>query len=222
MNPKAIIFDFDGIITDTEPMHMEAWLSVLEPLGISFGDEEYREHYLGITDHDLLESVSKIHKRHFTDAQMADLIEDKIKASMQLLEHDIPLMPAAQDIIPELARRYRIAICSGAMRCEIEYILRHLGWTNIFNPIMASDSVKKGKPDPEGYIRTIEELVDKGRDLILPEQILAVEDAPRGIAAAKAAGLRCIAINNIYDRGELGGADWIFDSLADIDFEDLG
>ncbi|HPM41743.1 MAG TPA: HAD hydrolase-like protein, partial [bacterium] len=69
MEIKALVFDFDGVITDTEPVHMEAWLAVFEPMGISFDEEEYRENYLGLNDRDFLDAVSRIHGRHFDDAE---------------------------------------------------------------------------------------------------------------------------------------------------------
>jgi len=221
MNFKALIFDFDGIITDTEPIHMEAWLEVFEPLGISFGEDEYREHYLGLTDRDFLDEVGRIHSHYFSDADKNDLIQEKTVASIRLLEHNVPLLPGASELISSASEKYILAICSGANRGEIEFILRHLRWENIFNPIIASDSVKKGKPDPEGYIRALEGIIKRSTDIILPEYVLAIEDSPKGIRAAKMAGLRCLAVRNSYEDEQLKEADWIVDSLSDFDPEEL-
>ncbi len=221
MKLKAIIFDFDGIITDTEPVHMEAWLAALEPLGVSFDEDEFHDNYIGMNDRDMLDVLSQIHKRHFSDADKANLIDAKLLASMNMLEHSIPLIPGVSDVIPELAQKYLLSICTGAMRSEVEFILRHLGWSDFFKPIVASDSVQRGKPDPEGYIRAVDGLIDRSENLLLPENVIAIEDSPKGIRAAKDAGLTCIAISNTHSIEQLKGADQIYPSLADVIFEEI-
>lgn len=222
MDIKALVFDFDGVITDTEPVHMEAWLSVLENLGISFDEEEYRLNYLGLNDRDFLDAVGRIHGRHFDDAEKADLIGQKSEGALRMLEHDIPLLPGVREFVEEEASRGRLlAICSGANRGEIEYILRRLKWRDLFDPIIASDSVVRGKPDPEGYIRALEGLQKKAKDLLLPENIVAIEDSPKGVAAAKAAGMRCVAVGLGFAPEELAQADGIFPSLAEVDLKAL-
>jgi beta-phosphoglucomutase len=218
---KALIFDFDGIITDTEPIHMEAWQGVLEPLGIWFDEEEYRAHYLGCNDRDFLDAVGRIHSHYFSDADKARLIEQKAVASRNLLEHDIPLLPGVADFVAAAADHYLLAICSGASKGEIEFILHRLKWEKRFDPIVAGESVKRGKPDPEGYIRALEGLQERADEIILPEHCLAVEDSPKGVLAARAAGLRCLAVGNSYPAEELSGANWVVGSLAEVELETL-
>lgn len=218
---KALIFDFDGIMTDTEPVHMEAWLDVLEPLGISFDEEEYRTNYIGRSDRDFLGEVSRIHRHHFSDAEKADLIETKIRATINLLEHDMPLLPGVEEFVLGAANRYLLAICSGANKSEIEFILRRLRWTDFFEPIISGESVRKGKPDPEGYIRALEGLNERTDDVIMAADVIAIEDSPKGIAAAKATGMQCLAVSNSYPASELAGADRVVASLADVDLDSL-
>ncbi len=218
---KALVFDFDGIITDTEPVHMEAWQDVLEPLGVFVEDDEFHKDYIGLNDRDFLEAVSHAHKHYFSDIEKADLIERKAAATVSMLEKEIPLLPGVADFIGQVRSKYPLAICSGANRGEIEFILKHLKWHGYFDPIIASDSVKKGKPDPEGYIRAYEAIVEKSGAPILAHEVIAIEDSPRGIAAAKAAGLRCLAVSNSFDRKILKDADWIVDSLADANLTEF-
>lgn len=218
---KAIIFDLDGVITDTEPIHFEAWQAVLDPLGISFGEDEYRANYIGLNDRDFLDAVSRVHKHHFDEAEKDELIIDKVVNSIALLEHDVPVLPGVRDFVAAEAKERMFAICSGANRSEIEIILKHLKWEGLFNPIIAPDSVKKGKPDPEGYIRAIEGLVERSNGVCLPENIIAIEDSPKGIKAAKSAGIRCLAVGNSYQKDALKEADWVFDSLADVSVDQL-
>ncbi|MFH0800113.1 MAG: HAD family phosphatase [Pseudomonadota bacterium] len=218
---KALIFDFDGVITDTEPVHMEAWQGVLEPLGIEFGEEEYRAHYIGLNDRDFLDAVGHIHSRYFDDVEKARLIEVKLVSSMSLLGQDIPLIDGVADFVEAESKRRLFAICSGAQRGEIEFILRHLKWASLFDPVIASDSVKRGKPDAEGYIRAIEALTERATDMILPQEMLAIEDSPKGIAAAHAAGIKCLAIQGTFGTGDISSADWVALSLADVNIDDL-
>ncbi len=218
---EAFVFDFDGIITDTEPVHMEAWQGVLEGQGIDFGEEEYRQHYIGLNDRDFLEAVCRVHNRHLDDNEKADLIERKSIASIDLLRKEVPLIPGVREFIEAVRGQQLLAICSGANRGEIDFILRHAKLTGIFDPIVASDSVKRGKPDPEGYIRALEGLQERKGGVVLAEQVVAIEDSPRGVAAAKAAGLRCLAVLTTFDRSELAAADWIVESLSDVEPGDL-
>lgn len=214
---KALVFDFDGVITDTEPVHMDAWLGVLESLGIDFGEEEYRGSYLGLNDRDFLDAVGRIHGHHFSPADKANLIEQKSMAVMTMLEHDIPLLPGVREFVAEAGRSRLLSICSGAGHGEIEFILHRLKWKDLFAPVIAAESVTKGKPDPEGYIRALEGLQQLATELLLPAEVLAVEDSPKGIAAAKAAGLRCLAVSNSYPPEILKDADWVVASLAEFD-----
>jgi HAD superfamily hydrolase (TIGR01509 family) len=219
MKTKAIIFDFDGIITDTEPIHMDSWLCVLEPLGISFDEDEYRKNYLGLNDKDFVESVSHRHGCHLDDVQRTDLVEAKAVESLKRLEHDIPLMPGVKEFVQTVAEKYQLAICSGALKSEIDYILKRLGWIEKFRPIISAESVKKGKPDPEGYIRTIEGLSSIKGAAISAENIVAIEDSPKGVKAAKSAGIRCIAVANTYDASELFSADMVAKTISDVDMD---
>lgn len=218
---QGLVFDFDGIITDTEPVHMEAWQSVLEVQGIDFGEAEYRQHYLGLNDRDFLDAVGRIHGRHFEDGQKKELIDLKTTVSLDLLREEVPLLPGVKEFIDKARQRLLLAICSGANRSEIDFILKHAHLNNIFDPIIAADSVRHGKPNPEGYIRALEGLQERLGDVVLAEQVVAIEDSPKGIAAAKAAGLKCLAVLNSFDRTELAQADWIVESLEEVELDDL-
>lgn len=218
---KALVFDFDGIITDTEPVHMEAWQGVLEPLGVFIEEEEFKTQYVGLNDRDFLDVVSKNHKHYFEDAERMDLIERKSAATIELLQKEIPLLPGVREFIEGASDGHLMAICSGANRGEIEFILKHLKWTEVFAPIVASDSVTRGKPDPEGYIRALEGLNERAGTVVLADEALAIEDSPKGIAAAKAAGLRCLAVKNSFSSSDLSEADWVVDSLAEVVLNEL-
>ncbi len=217
MTIKAIIFDFDGIITDTEPIHFDAWLAVLEPMGITFDDDIYHREYIGLTDNDFLNAVAKNSKIYWDANQKKQLIDDKTQYCLSSLSQKVPLLPGVEEFVKHVNQHYPLAICSGANRSEIEFILHQLKWPSIFNPIIASDSVGKGKPDPEGYIRAFENISQRIEENILPGQVMAIEDSPKGIAAAKAAGLFCVGVSNSYDALYLKQADIVVDTILNID-----
>jgi len=221
MTIKALIFDFDGVLTDTEPIHMNAWLSALESLGISFTEEDYKNFYIGLNDRDFLDEVGRRNSIHFDDAQKTDLIEIKAATCMESLKLEIPLIPGVKEFIEKSSKKYMLAICSGALRSEIEFILKKSGLFNYFSVVISSESVKKGKPDPEGYIRALEEVQKISPSVILADEVAAIEDSPKGIEAARKAGLKCIGVTNSYPRAELNSANLVVDSLAELDFADF-
>jgi HAD superfamily hydrolase (TIGR01509 family) len=221
MTKKALIFDFDGIITDTEPIHMEAWLAVLEPYGVVFNEDEAKANYVGLNDRDFLTAISRIHGVHFNENERNDLIQDKGVATLNLLEHDIPLISGVDDFIDKVSERYLLAICSGAQRGEIDFILKHLKWSGRFAPIVSSENVSKGKPDPEGYIRALEGLQARTDENLVAADVVAIEDSPKGIEAARLAGLKCIAVTNSFPVSELGNANIIVADLNELSFQDI-
>lgn len=221
MTIKALIFDFDGVLTDTEPIHMDAWLSALEPLGISFTLDDYKKYYIGLNDRDFLDEIGRRASVHFEDIQKTDLIAEKAAICMKSLEHSIPTIPGVKEFIEEASSRYLMAICSGALRNEIEFILKRMGIMDKFSPIISSESVGRGKPDPEGYIRALEGIQERSSTAILADEVAAVEDSPKGVVAAHSAGLKCVAVTNSYHREMLSSADLVVDSLLELDLSVL-
>jgi HAD superfamily hydrolase (TIGR01509 family) len=217
---RALIFDFDGVITDTEPVHMKAWLEVLKPLGISFGIKEYNENYLGLNDRDFLDAVGRIHNRPFPSEEKNALIGKKFEKSLAVLNRGIPLLEGVEDFIRLMREKYLFAICSGANKNEVSFILKKLGWTELFNPIVTQEDVKKGKPDPEGYNLVFRRLRQRAQPHKLTvDDCLAIEDSPKGIAAAHAAGLKCLAISNTFPPSSLKEAEWVVSSLSEFKLE---
>lgn len=220
MTFKAIIFDFDGIITDTEPVHMQAWLQVFKPMGISFEKEEYDRNYLGLNDRDFLDAVGRLHGRPFPAEEKEVLIPKKLEKSLALLGRNIPVLPGVEDFVELLQKRCMFAICSGANRSEVYFVLKKMGWEKLFDPIVTQEDVQKGKPDPEGYDLVVKRLAQRSLSHdISPDDCLAIEDSPKGIAAAHAAGIKCLAISNSFPPDALTEAEWVLASLSEFELE---
>jgi beta-phosphoglucomutase len=207
---KAVIFDFDGIIVDSERLHWAAFCRVLSPLGKTISWPEYVETFIGFDDRDAfrhaLPSLGK--------TELTELIAKKTAAFQNLLESDgATALPGSVALIKHLSGNIPLAICSGALRADILPILKGLGIENAFDTIVTADDTHISKPDPAPYKLAAKNLgVTSG---------LAIEDTPAGIASAKGAGLNVLAVTNSYPPEFLTQADAIVASLEGLTLEKL-
>jgi len=216
--PEAVLFDFDGILVDTEPMHFEAFRKVLEPLGMGFPWREYVETYMGFDDRDAFREAFRVHGTDLDDANLVKLVAAKSRAFQEGLRNGVTAYPGAVAMIESLHAAGRpLALCSGALRSDIDPILARLGVARYFPVIVSADDVRKSKPDPESYALAFRRLSEThSSSLTVPGASVAVEDTPAGIRSAKGAGLRVLGVTNSYGREELAAADWIVDSLENV------
>ncbi len=209
---NAVIFDFDGIIVDSEPMHYQAFQRILEPLGKGFPWEEYCATYIGFDDRDAFREVFKAAGEKICSRDVKHLISKKAEIFQQLIrEGQATPLPGAVELIESIPRKLPIALCSGALREDIIPILGNLGIDNSFSVIVTADDTKKSKPDPAPYKLALEKL---GEDNAATA--IAIEDTPAGILSAKGAGVKVLAVTNSYDREFLLEADAVTDSLENI------
>jgi beta-phosphoglucomutase len=219
--PEAVLFDFDGILVDSEPMHHRAFNEVLEPLGMIFPWKEYVETYMGFDDRDAFREAFRAKGVGLDDATLANLVAAKSDAFLRGLRGGVTAYPGAVSLIESLrAANLPLALCSGALRSDIAPILEQLGIARCFDVIVSADDVRRSKPDPESYALAFARLSDRhGTLLTVPGKSVALEDTPAGIRSAKGAGLRVLAVTNSYGAGELAEADWIADSLENVRLE---
>lgn len=219
--PEAVFFDFDGILVDTEPMHYEAFRKVLEPRGMGFTWKDYVETYMGYDDRDAFREAFRAKGTDIDAVNLAELVVEKSRAFQDGLRNGVSAYPGAVPMIESLhAGGLPLALCSGALRSDIDPILARLGVARCFPVIVAADDVRKSKPDPESYALAFRRLSETFPSrMTTPEESIAVEDTPAGIRSAKGAGLRVLAVTNSYGAGELSGADWIIDSLENVRIE---
>ncbi len=216
--PEAVIFDFDGVMADTEPLHCDAFRKVLEPLGIGFTWREYVDRYMGFDDRDAFRNAFRLHGRTLGGRRLSRLVDAKSLVFRELIRDGVAACSGALPMIESLyADGVPMAVCSGALRADIDPILSRFGIARCFLHIVAADDVRKGKPDPEGYILAFRKLSRSRPSAVSePRKCLAVEDTPAGVEAAKRAGLSVLAVTNGHAAEELSGADAVTDSLANV------
>jgi beta-phosphoglucomutase-like phosphatase (HAD superfamily) len=219
---RAVIFDFDGVLTDSESLHLEMFQRVLRDEGIDLDRNEYYSHYLAMDDRDCFRAVYERNGRALEDIQLGRLIERKTRYFHQCIEIQVKVFPGVTKLVPELFRRFPLAIGSGALKSEIETILAKIGLRQYFQVIVSADDVSHGKPDPEIFIQALS-LLNRMETLqpIQPSECLVIEDSKGGIRGAHAAGIKCLAVTNSYPADELSQADAVVRGLDEIDISFL-
>lgn len=208
----AVIFDFDGIIVDSEPMHFDAFNEVLNPLHVEMSWEDYCETYIGFDDRDAFRTVLKNHNKPICNNEIKCLIEQKAKVfQTYILKGEAKPLPGAVELIKSIPSQLPVALCSGALREDIDPIIKKLGIADCFCQIITAEDTDKSKPDPAPY-----QLALKKLQIETPEAVIAIEDTPAGIISAKGAGLKVLAVTNSYDREYLLEADSVTDSLENV------
>jgi beta-phosphoglucomutase len=209
---RAIVFDFDGVLANSEPLHLLSYQAVLGERGITLERDEYYAHYLGFDDVTAFKVISERRGQHWSDREIAAILERKTVVFDDVVATaatDV-LYPEAAGCVRRLAAAMPLGIASGALRHEIAAVLRGAGLDECFRFIVAAGETAAGKPAPDPYRRAAE------LHGLPPEQCVAIEDSRWGIASAKGAGLRCVGITQTYPPTGLPGADAIIDSLDEF------
>jgi len=214
--PRAVLFDFDGVIADSEPLHLRVFQEVLAPLGIAISPAEYAQRYLGYDDRGVFTEALRAHGRHPTRTEVATLVADKASRFRRLLEAEVRIYPGVTSLVHALTG-VPLAVVSGALREEIEIILRRAAIRDAFQVIVGAEDVGVGKPDPEGLLVACAALAP---DLAAAECVV-IEDSPPGIEAARRAGMRSVAVTNSYPAAALCDADRVVATLENLTLEDL-
>jgi len=214
----ATIFDFNGVLVDDELVHRDAFRDVLDPLGIAFTDQEYVDRYLGFDDAGAFRAMLADAGRPGADAEIEILCRAKRPFYMGRAEANLVIFEGAERVVRQSADRGPVAIVSGALRDEIEFVLDRMGVRRLFAIIVSAEDTTRCKPDPMGYERCIEALASR-IGAVSARQSLVIEDSLAGIEAAKAAGLACVAVGHSYPEASLyrAGADAVVAGIDAID-----
>jgi len=209
---KIIIFDFDGVILDSENSHFIAFNEGLKNLNINISEDEYYSKYISLDDRGVITNVVNDKNISVTNEEIDMIIKNKNDYFESRLIDNSKLFPGVEELIIQLSKNFVLSIGSGANRSEIIKTLKNNNIYDYFEIIVSADEVNNPKPNPETYNRVLDNI---NTDFNINE-IIVIEDSPGGIEAAKSAGLKCIAITNTFDNEELGKADIIVSNYEDI------
>jgi beta-phosphoglucomutase len=217
---KAILFDFNGVIIDDEPLQLKAAQDALKGVGITLTEEDYYGS-LGMDDVTFFRAAFARAGREHTDEDLNRVLAEWTKLHRDLIAGELPLFPGVVTFIKSLARRYPLAVVSMARRESVEYVLARAGLTKAFAVVVSAEDVSACKPDPACVNRALEKLNEArgnaGQPALAPAECLVIEDAPPGIEAARVAGMRTLGVTNTVNETALraAGADIVTHSLAD-------
>jgi beta-phosphoglucomutase len=217
---EAIIFDFDGVLADSEVFHCVAFEAVAAAAGLPFSRAAYFERLLGLPDSECLAALCAEAGVACDPARLKALVAQK-RAAFARLAGKLVLYPGVETVLRSLHGHFQLAIASGAFRDEIEPLLTRAGVRGLFAAVIGADDVQAGKPDPEPLARALAALNARANRAIVPAACVVVEDAPVGVAAARAAGMQCIAVTTHHERAALSAADATISSVAMLRREDL-
>lgn len=219
---RAVLFDFDGVIVNTEPVHWSAMNEVLSMHGLApVAWEQYCQEMLGLDDRGLFAGAYAKAQKPLSPELLQALIDEKSKRFLKQAGQEPVVMPGAAEFIEMLTGRYLLGVCSGALRREIEVILEAAGLRRHFATIVSSEDVERGKPDPQGYLLTMRRLQEIARldPPLAPAECLVVEDSYPGIEAGKEAGMACLAVGTSVQGELLLEADAVVGSLKEAKAE---
>jgi beta-phosphoglucomutase len=221
---RALIFDFDGVIVDSEPLILRLTQEMAAQEGWMISEEEYYRDYLALDDRGIVEHLYASHGRAVDSARRDDLVAWKARRYQETIRDGLPAMPGAVKFVTEAASAFLLAIASGSLRVEIEHLLAKLGLREKFAVLATADDCQRSKPDPEVYLMAFARLRAHPSfhdDPLQTGECLAVEDAPLGVVAAQAAGFPCLALTHSRPAEELRHADWVVREFADVRLDDI-
>jgi beta-phosphoglucomutase len=221
---KAIIFDMDGVICDSEPLHMHAFQHVLEEEGIALTDQDYYDRYLAFDDRGCFETIFKANHRSLDPQQLKNLLARKARYFDVAMKERLMIFPGADSFVKKAAKKHRLALASGARRLEVEFVLKKAKLKNYFTAVVSADDVQQGKPHPESFLTALAVLNERrlqGTEEVKPEECLVIEDSRHGLTAAKSAGMKSVALTTSYPAAELAASDLVVDSLMGLELDRL-
>ena len=184
----AILFDFDGVLLDSEPAHCACWAAVLAPLGIPLTWEFYRAHCVGIDDRQMLRMLAARHNPPLDWDELWAGYPTKKRLFQERMAAAPAFLPALEGLLAELHARYKLAVVSSSAAAEIEPLLEAGGLRRHFDTVVGGNDVTRHKPAPEPYLLAASRLGAHAP--------LVVEDSEAGIASGRAAGFEVLAVRS--------------------------
>ena len=210
---RAVIFDFDGVLADSESLHFQAFVQTLASRGWSLSKDDYYDRFLGYSDKDVFEVFARECGVTLSADGLASLLTLKGRLYGDLIANGFVLYPGAEPLIRRLAGNFALGIASGSFSEEIDHVLEAAGLRTSFAAVVGAGDVAASKPSPAPYLEAAKRLG------VSPERSVAIEDSPWGLESAQLAGLRTIGITHSYPAARLSGADRIVASLDEISLQ---
>lgn len=209
--PKtAVIFDVDGVLIDSYQPHFEGWQQMLSELGEEFTEATFQKTF-GRTNRDIFASLFP---GKYTEAEVQAAADRKEALYRELIKQEFPTIEGAVELIDALtAANFSLAVGSSGPPENVAMTLECLGRADRFAARVTGADVTRGKPDPQVFLLAAEKLG------VTPQDCVVFEDAPAGVAAAKAAGMACVALIGTATREELSAADLVVDRLGEATVE---
>ena len=216
---RAVIFDFNGIIVDDEPIHFELFQRVFGEEGIALGEADYYARYLGYDDRGAFIAGYRDNDRQLDDAKLTELIDRKARYYQDAIRNHVAIFPGVKSLVTALAPSLPLAVASGALRHEIETILATAGLIDHFKAIVSAEDVERGKPEPDVFLKALGALNNRGGNgkLIGAADCVVIEDSKEGIRGARRAGMKVLAVTNSHPAELLNEASAVVRSLEDVE-----
>lgn len=197
--PRAILFDFDGVIVDSEPLHCSAYVELMRELGLNLTEDEYYRELIGFDDRGAMRHVFAMRNKELDDATLHQLIERKSKiTSAKIRRGEFDALPHVSDFVEAASPRCAMGICTGALRHEVNGMLDAIKLTKYFGAVVSAEDVEIGKPDPSGYLLTARLLSEKIGAKLAASDCLVVEDAPTVARRAKDVGFAVLGLTTTH------------------------
>ena len=212
--PAAVLFDFDGVLVNSEPLHFRAFRQALAPEHIDLSEKEYFRELIGFDDKGAFRHIFQSRNLTLSPRTFLNLMAAKSRAMMQFIHRrEFSALPGVEQFVRELWRKRPLAICSGALRDEIEAMLEGISLRDCFSVIVAAEDVTVGKPDPQGYLLATRMLEERIHKPLTPADCLIVEDAPTVIRSVRQVGFSVLGVATSYSIDKLNDANWAVGTL---------